>query len=251
MAALQTTEKLRMNLAAARISECESLSALRVSWSSRAGRDEDHPNSMLGFHLIPCHKSREKAIEFLHNALTHYSLDLRRQSDLPTLSRLNLLNALANNAVLLGINFEEMCLGDCISPFNLAGPLPPGLVDHAATAPESLRPTVMQRSFIHHPWIDLVPIPAMRDNILLAIQTEMMDEEDLCRDFSDIDRCDDGDGVSAPASIWGSSWNIASWEMTPRFLKKWGWLMRGCPQALDATNFWREKRGQAKIGAVI
>lgn len=203
--------------------------------------------SLLGVHLIRCHKTREKAIEFVQNALARHSLDIRRQNDLPTLSRLNLLNALTYNATLLGICFEEMYLGDCISPFNLIGPVAPAAFGHPNTAPGALRPTIMQKAVIHHPWIDLVLIPGVRDNILLGLQTEMIDEEDLCRDFSELAQPEDSDGISAPASVWGSSWDPASWEMSPRFLRKWGWLMRGCPEALDATNFWREKRGEMRI----
>ena len=43
---------------------------------------------------------------------------------------------------------------------------------------------------------------------------------------------------------WGDQWNIESWEVTPGFLKKWGWALEGCGDLLRASNRWRASRNE-------
>lgn len=44
--------------------------------------------------------------------------------------------------------------------------------------PGNLRPTALQCEVLHHPWIDLLPVPKMRDNLILAEDT--YDGAELC-----------------------------------------------------------------------
>ena len=179
--------------------------------------------------------------------------------------RLNLFNALARNAVVMGFPIEGLCSVEHTSPFNSYGPLPlsllpassppadPGLLSsssHNCTSyPAALHPTVLQRSIKHHPWIDLFPFPAFRDNILVAMQKGHLNDDDLCLDVLEL--WAPGIETRPTLVVWGgpdddpSDWRF--WEASPAFVRKWGWLLRGSPEMLRATNFWRERRGQSKI----
>jgi len=47
--------------------------------------------------------------------------------------------------------------------------------------------------------------------------------------------------------IWGEPFLVSSWEMTPGFMRKWGWVVRNCYELLDSTNQWRELRGEGPL----
>ncbi|KID87963.1 hypothetical protein MAJ_11092, partial [Metarhizium majus ARSEF 297] len=38
-------------------------------------------------------------------------------------------------------------------------------------------------------------------------------------------------------------WEPSGWEVTESFVEKWGWLLAGCVELKEATNYWRGKRG--------
>ncbi|KAH8649743.1 hypothetical protein BGZ60DRAFT_422219 [Tricladium varicosporioides] len=173
-----------------------------------------------------------------------HSLRLQAPSDLPNLVRLNVINALASNAVALSIPFLDLGRDECVSPFNLVGPSSPG----TPSAPDHLRPTALQKTKIHHPWIDIYPFPNFRDNILRAIDAKVIDEDELC---SDLFLPEGTDGALAPVVVWGEPSDAMSWEFSPGFVRKWGSLLRGCPEILTGTNLWRQRRGQIKITFVI
>jgi hypothetical protein len=93
------------------------------------------------------------------------------------------------------------------------------------SCPITLRPTQIQKDIIHHPWIDLFPIPQLRDNLLVAMNAGLLDDDELCADLLRVRDCDDG----LQLLVWGGSWDIRGWEANTAFLK-WGWLMKGCPE---------------------
>ncbi|KAL7910110.1 hypothetical protein GGI35DRAFT_447880 [Trichoderma velutinum] len=43
---------------------------------------------------------------------------------------------------------------------------------------------------------------------------------------------------------WSDPWDISGWEFTERFFTKWGYLLQGCPDVIDAANKWRTLRGE-------
>ena len=204
----------------------------------------------LGHFLIPSPKARERAIEFMHRVLADHSLNLYRPGDLPIIMRMNFFNALARNAVALRIPLMDLYNEDCISPFNYKGPNPVGM-QSLTTTPDALRPTAAQTATLHHPWVDLLPAANMRDNILRAMETGRIDEDEFC-DFC-VDTTGEGqsDDAPAPLVVWGESWDVKSWELSADFLRKWGWVVQGCPEVIEATNFWRQKRGEMKIDFVM
>lgn len=89
--------------------------------------------------------------------------------------------------------------------------------------PPSMHPTDLQKSIPHGSWVDIIPHPCWRDNVLLALGT--FDEEDelwtdtiggLFEGFPDdeIERC----GIIA----WSPPWDLSGWEMSEGFLAKMG-----------------------------
>ncbi|KAJ3538963.1 hypothetical protein NM208_g5081 [Fusarium decemcellulare] len=165
-----------------------------------------------------------------------YVLNAPRLSQLPFLITVNINIAMAKNATRMGFKREILCLEDSISPFNYSGPsqLP-------ASFPQSLEPTSIQQNVLHHPWLDVFPFPKFRDNVIYAVAANLMDDDDLCADISEINY----DNVERPCLIvWGESWDPNGWEASVLFLRKWGWLLRGCPEIIEATNRWRQSRGE-------
>ncbi|KAM3437933.1 hypothetical protein NHJ13734_004396 [Beauveria thailandica] len=169
--------------------------------------------------------------------------------------KLNTINALTANATALQLPGDWlMCRA--ISPFGLAGPLPVPVPITTAGAgagrpprqqqqqqqprscyPASLTPTPLQLRIPHHPWIDLLPLPRMRDNWLLAIYVqERLTEEDEVRLWDDLVEWDgggsggSGSGGDASLVVWGEPSDPRSWEATVPFLRKWGRLLDGGEQ---------------------
>ena len=126
---------------------------------------------------------------------------------------------------------------DGISPF-----LDPTLavVKHESPYPTHLEPTRLQLTVTHHPWIDLLPFPAMRDNILSL--GEEYDDWPLCYDILE-DTSQDRSGLI----VWGDPWNPDNWEVTEEFARRWTWVLRDCIDLLRATNAWRMKRGESRL----
>lgn len=156
--------------------------------------------------------------------------------------RFNVFYAFAHNAKVLGFN-DDWLKYEAISPFgamkaNLLNPL------IAANCPPNMKPTMLQTMVEHHPWIDLLPCPHMRDNFLKLVRDkgeDAVNEDDLCVDIVD------GASARSPEDVciitWGEPWALSDWEVTEPFMKKWAWLLEGCTELLESTNRWRRKRG--------
>ncbi|KAF5668244.1 hypothetical protein FDENT_11860 [Fusarium denticulatum] len=181
--------------------------------------------------------------DFLQRAFTNWGLNLPDIHDLPNLTRLNTFDALARNAETIQIPIEYLETDDYNSLFNTQGPKPPG---EPTPLPPDLRPTQLQRTIKHHSWLDLFPIPGMRDNILRAIQARTYDEDYLCEAIC-CDLLHFEDGTKASLTVWGESWDANGWEFSPGFFVKWGALLQGCVGVLQTTNYWRQKRGAVRL----
>lgn len=117
-----------------------------------------------------------------------------------------------------------------------------------ASLPYTLHPTVLQCTIPHEDWIDLMPHPIWRDNLIRAAGT--YDEDSLWSD------CIGGlfDGFPADEIerrgilAWSPTWNLSGWEISEGFKKKWGWLFKGTEDiVLEATNRWRRERGEEEM----
>jgi len=113
--------------------------------------------------------------------------------------------------------------------------------------PATLLPTTLQQTVPHGDWIDLFPSPEGRDCLIQAAGS--FDEDELWAD------CVGGlyegfpeDEVKRRGIIaWSPPWHISGWEMSEGFLRKWGWLLKGVPGTLEATNRWRMERGEEPL----
>ncbi|KAF5965352.1 hypothetical protein FBULB1_12290 [Fusarium bulbicola] len=139
-------------------------------------------------------------------------------------------------------------------------------VETGLDVPPHLRPTDLQSTKVHATWIDFIPFPKMRDKLIThhdhfnhrLLVTDIMGDllEDIMfnkygegtgpRGRRLVSRGKPGDYASDRRGliIWGEPHRMESWEVTPRFLERWGWAVEGCPELMRATNHWRALRGE-------
>ncbi|KAI4655994.1 hypothetical protein J4E93_000710 [Alternaria ventricosa] len=184
-------------------------------------------------------KVQELMRRFSEHAYASYMQGTPALSHLPLLLKYNVASGLARNADILGVTAQYYDWYG-ISPLNKQGPLLGS--DAGAEWPACLQPTELQASIEHHPWLDLFPWPKVRDNMLQAFQrTEPIDYEDaLCHDICEYNHLD----RNPILIVWGPPEDYRSWEIDPIFLEKWGWLLSGCPEVYETTNYWRATRGE-------
>lgn len=97
-------------------------------------------------------------------------------------------------------------------------------------APQSLMPTPLQSKVPHYPYLDLLPIPALRNKLLMA--NDIIEVREMWRDLS-----------VGEVKVWGNTpWEEAGWEIGERFAMKWWFLMDD--EVLVSTKFWRRMRGE-------
>ncbi|TVY45665.1 hypothetical protein LOCC1_G006014 [Lachnellula occidentalis] len=152
--------------------------------------------------------------------------------------KLNVFRALVSNARDLGFTPEETMDDESLSPFIE----PSNALCRSRTLPSALRPTKLQGKIPHHLWIDLLPIPGMRDNLLRA--EDNYDDMELCGDLVGFFS---GSTDRAAMVVWGDPWDPNSWEVTEWFLNNWAWTIKGCLQLLESTNYWRKKRSEKPL----
>jgi hypothetical protein len=186
---------------------------------------------------------REMLYRFAEEALATYSTCQLSRNHLLRLIQLNVVNSLTRNSTILGLD-KDWLLCSAMSPFCIYGP------QHSSgpklpQCPSNMVPTRLQQSIPHHPWVDLFPLPRMRDNLLTAVcgmftpEQEQQLWDDLIEPWGSADW--------AGMIVWGEPWDPNSWEVTLPFLRRWGWLLTGCNEILESTNRWRQQRGEKPI----
>ncbi|KAJ9606118.1 hypothetical protein H2200_009079 [Cladophialophora chaetospira] len=126
--------------------------------------------------------------------------------------------------------------------------------------PPSLHPTLLQKTVLHAAWIDILPHPVLRDNLILlttpvhvqpsSCKTTPFDEDALWTDSvgglfkgSSPTQANYTGGI-----VWASPWDVSGWEMSEAFWRKYRSIFRGCEdEVLSATNRWRRKRGESDL----
>ncbi|KAI1065966.1 hypothetical protein LB507_001150 [Fusarium sp. FIESC RH6] len=209
------------------------------AFRKRKARDSRYDELSDGILIFTTPRERAVAYAFMQLVQMQHSLQSHRPAVLPSLIRLNAVNAVSNNALHIGIPLEGLCCDEVISPWNTFGPK---LLD---TCPESLRPTELQTEIEHHPWVDLLPIPRLRDNMLRAYSSGVIDEDELCIDILGLMSSQGLD--DAYLIVWGEAHDARSWEVSEGFLRKWGWLLKGCSELVESTNRWRQQRGETTL----
>ncbi|KAJ4299745.1 hypothetical protein N0V90_004991 [Kalmusia sp. IMI 367209] len=161
-----------------------------------------------------------------------------------TLIQYNVLRAVMTNFLLVNLDLPP----ECQNAFRI-----PLLHHPPSSPPPTFAPTSVQRSIRHEAWIDSVPCPRFRDNLIHASTDAggRFDDEDLCDDvcgglYEGFDECE-----TRGLLVWGDPWLVESWEISPGFAAKWGMLLRGCGEMMVYTNRWREARGEEPIALEI
>ncbi|KAH8900960.1 hypothetical protein GQ53DRAFT_675800 [Thozetella sp. PMI_491] len=160
-------------------------------------------------------------------------------------------------------------------PFEMPKPHPSNFLCHGYTTvhpidsniPNCLIPTVLQMSQPHSSWIDMLPFPQMRDNLIR--REACFDHREILKDLSgevwndnlpvttdrlmwsprsDLSRVqeEDDDPVTNGRYgliVWGEPYENTNWEATPGFLRKWAWVVEGCRELVHVSNRWRMSRG--------
>lgn len=163
----------------------------------------------------------------------------------------NVFRAFQVNIDTLGLSAYLISL-DILSPFNevpLGGTVLEDFEDTVLTVPKldlvsslppALKPTALQISILHHPWIDLFPCPKLRDNLLR--EGDALDSFAICRAV-----CEGDEGGTSGLIVWGDPWDTSGWEVTETFVQKWAWMLEGCDELIEGTNYWRALRGLEKL----
>ena len=157
---------------------------------------------------ISCTEKRKILLDQMAQFLNSYRRTCPTSSHLLTVTKVNVYRGFVSNMVTLGLTWEWM-EEDSISPFTILRPGSEPLV-----LPEKLRPPALQRSRIHHTWIDFFPCPVMRNNLLQAGNDW---DEELCGDIMGFwDGCSTG---PHGLIVWGEPSDSRNWEITEGFLK--------------------------------
>ncbi|KAH8703079.1 hypothetical protein BGW36DRAFT_287711, partial [Talaromyces proteolyticus] len=158
-----------------------------------------------------------------------------------SVTQFNIIRAVISNIATMGMSTEEMGNDDTLSPWNMKNPWKLDL----ATLPPTLRPTELQKLIPHHPWIDPLPLPSVRDALLRRMD-----------DYDDTELCNDMMGECGPSSgrpgliIWCDPWDSYGFEITESFAQKWIWMFKDCTDLLMSTNHWRRLRGEHPLFAI-
>lgn len=124
---------------------------------------------------------------------------------------------------------------------------PPLSSRDSSLLPPSLHPTLLQKSTSHPHWIDIIPHPVFRDNLIKA--SGHFDEDQLWSDVVGglFEGFPDDEVEARGIVMWETPWLWEGWELSEGFVKSWGWLLGGGQDVLGPTNKWREMRGEVRI----
>ncbi|KAJ4286543.1 hypothetical protein N0V90_013243 [Kalmusia sp. IMI 367209] len=174
-------------------------------------------------------------------ASNYYFLGSPRTDLLLHIIQFNFSKALIENIGVLGLTSKDLD-DEALSPFNSAGSRKSDRIIDETSLPMDLQPTAVQRAISHHPWLDLLPIPSMRDNLIRAGET--YDEERLCLDMKSYGGMGTG---KTGLVVWSDPWDSKGWEISETFARDWSWVIQGCENLFRSTNYWRAQRGERPL----
>ena len=134
---------------------------------------------------------------------------------------------------------------DSTSPFT--DPALSGLsFDHL---PANLRPTANQRLIPHHPVLDVLAWPTVRDKMILVFsQPPEVRPPIAASPMALIDFVYDVEDSAEGVRIWGDDpYNAENWEAGEAVFKKWWWALDS--NIIGKSNDWRKERGAPLLGA--
>ncbi|KAI3318255.1 hypothetical protein HD806DRAFT_526413 [Xylariaceae sp. AK1471] len=170
------------------------------------------------------------------------------------LERLCTVEAMRRNCMMLGITDEMWCLADSVSPFFRRNTHDSSANDNLVrsvqgifqTLKPDLRPCSKQITVGHHPYIDILPFPSVRTNLIKSIGS--IDEDEFFHDSLSGLICWGGAGVGRRDRSGvgtGTPWDIRSWEAREWFIQKWWFIVGGEEGELTRqSRWWRALRGE-------
>lgn len=156
--------------------------------------------------------------------------------ELAQLINRNLLAAAAANATSIGVNLAAL---QSATPAVTPRPSKSGLT-------AALQPIQLQYQVQHDPIIDTIPHPRLRYNILRAIATRQLDANSFTTDLRASGALTNiqGQWLRGGLVVWSSPEQLASWELSELWIRRFSQLLQGCDDLLAATNAWRSRRGE-------
>lgn len=152
-------------------------------------------------------------------------------------------------AASIGITSEDY-LNDRPSPFYIfssATSVQTAAHYFEQTVRPHLRPSLTQLSQPHASYLDLIIFPHFRERAVTFATNDpcMLDQQELFNDM-----------ISGGLTCWGNAdndvgtrgngvpWDMRSWEAKPWFTRKWWFLLKEDYEMQDASNWWRQMRGE-------
>ncbi|KAJ5128594.1 hypothetical protein N7526_006760 [Penicillium atrosanguineum] len=171
--------------------------------------------------------------------------------------------ALRTIGMQLGVNEEALCADESLSPFFR---FTTGSVDFMVQSTmiktvqqtfkslkPDLRPSREQITVKHHPCIDVLPFPTLRNNFIT--HQDEFDEDELFMDVFNGLVCWGGAGIgkrdrdiNTGYVSTGTPWDVRSWEAKQWFLKKY-WVLLGGEdgELVRQSEWWRGIRGEETL----
>ncbi|KAJ9157886.1 hypothetical protein NKR23_g266 [Pleurostoma richardsiae] len=172
------------------------------------------------------------------------------------IERLCIASAMRSNCLAIGITDDTWCDEDSISPFFRSPASSSSSVSSETlvrsvqsifqTLKPDMRPCREQITVSHHPYIDIIPFPTVRANLIKTIDS--IDEDEffydslnglICWGRAGVGRRDK-EGVGS-----GTPWDVRSWEAKEWFIQKWWFIVGGEDgELVRQSRWWREMRGE-------
>ena len=171
--------------------------------------------------------------------------------------------ALYNLGLYIGVTEETICADKSPSPFFWSSVESADDMAKASvvctvqrmfkTLKPDLRPSSEQITVDHHPYIDVLPFPTLRKNLIT--HQERIDEDGFFHDVLTGLVCWGGAGIgrkdrqnaTGDAST-GTPWDVRSWEAKVWFLKKYWNLLGGEDgELVRQSEWWRSMRGDDTV----
>lgn len=155
--------------------------------------------------------------------------------ELAQLINRNFMSAAVTNAQHLGVDLTALQAGTATRT-----PRPQRQV------PVALTPVELQYQMPHDPIIDTLPHARLRFNILRAIATRQVDATEVSRSIRASGALEETSNSwqRGGVVVWSFPEQLASWELSEPFVRKWIVLLQGCEDLIAATNAWRSRRGE-------
>ena len=169
--------------------------------------------------------------------------------------------ALYTLGLYVGVTEETICTDTSLSPFFFPSAESADDIVNAIctgqrmfkTLKPDLRPSSEQITVKHHPYIDLLPFPTLRKNLIT--HQEEIDEDEFFQDIFTGLVCWGGAGigrkdreVSIGYASTGTPWDVRSWEARVWFLQKYWTLLGGEDgELVRQSEWWRSIRGEDTV----